>query len=209
MDPSLNNLLKWSIENTPAAGGQANGTEPAATRQPIDAEALQRLLANTPSDAELMKTAMAVVRSSESTLENKLIAFDNFEQLVENLDNANNMDPLGLWPPLVETLKDEEAEIRKMAAWCVGTAVQNNEKSQEKALEAKAIPELIRMAREDSDVSVRRKAIYAISSCVRNYQPALDQLREHLPAEIVGPDEKVDAGDMGRIDAIIAYLKQA
>lgn len=65
------------------------------------------------------------------------------------------------------------------------------------------------MAREDSDTTVRRKAVYAISSCVRNYQPALDQLREHLPAEIVGADEKIDAGDMDKIDAIIAHLKQA
>ncbi|EZF55625.1 hypothetical protein H113_01865, partial [Trichophyton rubrum MR1459] len=77
------------------------------------------------------------------------------------------------------------------------------------ALEAKVIPELVRMAREDSDTTVRRKAVYAISSCVRNYQPALDQLREHLPAEIVGADEKIDAGDMDKIDAIIAHLKQA
>ncbi|KAK2839278.1 hypothetical protein FQN49_006294 [Arthroderma sp. PD_2] len=118
------------------------------------------------------------------------------------------MDPLGLWAPLVDTLKDEEAEVRKMAAWCVGTAVQNNEQSQEKALEAKAIPELLRIAKEDTDAAVRRKAVYAISSCVRNYQPALDQLREYLPAEIVGTEENLDAGDMDKIDAIIAHLKQ-
>ncbi|KAF3483727.1 uncharacterized protein GIQ15_03051 [Arthroderma uncinatum] len=208
MDPSMNSLLKWGIENT-IPSGQTNGNETPAASRSIDAEALQRLLANTPSDAELMKTAMEVVRSSEATLENKLIAFDNFEQLVENLDNANNMDPLGLWAPLVETLKHEEAEIRKMAAWCVGTAVQNNEKSQEKALEAKAIPELIRVAKEDTDATVRRKAVYAVSSCVRNYQPALDQLVGHLPAEVVGADEKIDAGDMDKIDVIIAHLRQA
>jgi hypothetical protein len=32
----------------------------------------------------------------------------------------------------VELLKHEEAEMRRMAAWCIGTAVQNNEKAQDK-----------------------------------------------------------------------------
>ena len=131
MDKSMNNLLKWSIENSvdPASG---NG-EP-QKRQPLDTEALQRLFANAPSDADLMKAAMEVIRASEEeiTLENKLIAFDNFEQLIENLDNANNMEVLGLWTPLVATLEHEEAEMRKMAAWCIGTAVQNNDKAQDR-----------------------------------------------------------------------------
>ena len=85
-----------------------------------------------PSDADLMKAAMEALRSDEVDLENKMIAFDNFEQLLENIDNANNMEPLGLWTPLVELLRHEEADMRRMAAWCVGTAVQNNEKAQDK-----------------------------------------------------------------------------
>jgi hypothetical protein len=36
-----------------------------------------------------------------------------------------------LWKPLVELLKHDEAEIRRMAAWCVGTAVQNNPQAQD------------------------------------------------------------------------------
>lgn len=79
-----------------------------------------------------MKESMAAILSPEITLSNKLVAFDNFEQLIESLDNANNMEPLGLWTPLVDLLGNEEAELRKMAAWCVGTAVQNNVQSQER-----------------------------------------------------------------------------
>lgn len=127
MDTSMNNLLKWSIENS-----QASNPDPSKPSRPIDAEALQRLLGNTPSDADLMKAAMTAIKSPDVTLDNKLIAFDNFEQLIENLDNANNMEALGLWSPLVEELSADEAERRKMAAWCLGTAVQNNEKAQER-----------------------------------------------------------------------------
>jgi hypothetical protein len=137
MDKSMNSLLKWSIENAVAADANSNettATQPDAQRaqQTLDTEALQRLLAGAPSDAELMKAAMEVIRDPETTLDNKLIAFDNFEQLVENLDNANNMEVLGLWTPLVEELRAIEAERRMMAAWCIGTAVQNNLKAQER-----------------------------------------------------------------------------
>lgn len=73
---------------------------------------------------------MQCITDSTATLENREIAFDNLEQLVENLDNANNLENLKLWEPLVGQLDSTDKEMRFMAAWCVGTAVQNNEKSQ-------------------------------------------------------------------------------
>jgi hypothetical protein len=134
MDPNMNNLLKWSIENSTSArqAGDSNDAAPAPTsRSNLNPEMLSTLFGG-PSDADLMKAAMEALYSDEVDLENKMIAFDNFEQLIESIDNANNLEPLGLWTPLVELLKHEEAEMRRMAAWCIGTAVQNNEKAQDK-----------------------------------------------------------------------------
>ena len=65
-------------------------------------------------------------------MDNKLTAFDNFEQLIESIDNANNLEPLGLWTPLIQLLEHDEADMRRMAAACLGTVVQNNEKGQDK-----------------------------------------------------------------------------
>lgn len=130
----LNNLLRWSIENsTPSdnAQGPPAGAPP-QPRSQLDQEALRRLVLGGPSDADRMKEAMAAIRHPEVPLEDKLIAFDNFEQLVEGIDNANNMEPLGLWAPLVDLLNSEEAELRKWAAWCLATAVSNNVKAQER-----------------------------------------------------------------------------
>lgn len=131
----MNQLLKWSIENADAARNDPTATtDPKADRpsgRPLNADVLRSLMGG-PSDADLMKESMASIQSPETSLENKLVAFDNFEQLIENLDNANNMQVLGLWTPLVELLKDEASEIRRMAAWCVGTAVQNNVTAQER-----------------------------------------------------------------------------
>lgn len=79
-----------------------------------------------------MKQAMAAIESPEVDLDNKEIAFDNFLQLVEGIDNANNIDNLKLWDPLLNQLKSEEAVMRKYAAWTCGVAIQNNPKAQEK-----------------------------------------------------------------------------
>ena len=70
-----------------------------------------------------------------------------------------------------------------------------------------ALPTLLRLAQSDPDNKVRRKAIYALSSSVRNHQPSLDELKKHLPADIAAQDEKLDAGDMDRIDQILAKLR--
>lgn len=158
-DPRLNSLLKWSIQNSNTDGqSNANTTTPTDQTQHLapsttttnngtqgsTAETASRGLTpemlsslfGGPSEADLMKAAMEVLvaddDSGDVSLDDKLVAFDNFEQLIESLDNANNMEPLGLWTPLVQLLSHEEADMRRMAAWCVGTAVQNNEKSQDK-----------------------------------------------------------------------------
>jgi len=137
MDPNLNHLLKWSIENS-----EASRNDPASTNAEIErddspagrslnAEALKALMGG-PSDAQLMQESMKAIRSPDISLDNKLVAFDNLEQLIENIDNANNMESLGLWTPLMGQLDSEEADMRRMAAWCLGTAVQNNVKAQER-----------------------------------------------------------------------------
>ena len=203
LDPGLNELLKWSVQNSEAGRDPSQPTrEPAGLSQ----DALRALMGG-PSDADLMKQAMTVVVNPESTAEAKMIAFDNFEQLVENLDNANNMEPLGLWTPLIGQLDNEEADMRRMAAWCVGTAVQNNVKSQERFLAMNGVAKLCQVAVKDGDQQVRRKAVYALSSSVRNYQPAMNEAVKNLPKEIVGQDQ-IAADDMDKIDAIMAKLRE-
>jgi len=131
MDPNLNGLLRWGIENSDATRNDPTAqTDRDATRG-LNQEILKALLGG-PSEADLMKEAIAAVKSPEVDLENKLIAFDNFEQLVESIDNANNITALKLWEPLTQELESDEPKLRAMAAWCIATAVQNNIKAQEK-----------------------------------------------------------------------------
>ena len=202
MDPGLNSLLQWSIENSDQS---RDPDKPVPEPKGMSADALRSLMGG-PSDADLMKEAMAITLSTETTQEAKMIAFDNFEQLVENLDNANNLEPLGLWSPLLSQFDSSDADVRRMAAWCVGTSVQNNEKSQERCLAMGGVDKLCNMAVNDPEKAVRRKAVYALSSSIRNYQPAMDEAVKKLPKDIVGPDQ-VSATDMDVIDAIMGKLR--
>jgi len=210
MDPGMNQLLKWSIENSEnSSADPTSTTDPKAERpsgQPLNPDTIKSLFGG-PTDADLMKESMAAILSPDITIDNKVVAFDNFEQLIEIIDNANNMENLGLWPPLVSLLGNEESELRRYAAWCVGTAVQNNVQAQTKLLAVDAIPQLTTLATEDSQEGVRRKAIYALSSAIRNYQAGLDVAVRALPKEFA-PEGAIDAGNMEAVDRVVEQLRQ-
>ncbi|KAI1498515.1 Fes1-domain-containing protein [Biscogniauxia marginata] len=238
-DKNLNELLKWSIENSAPNGTTTGASAPAPASAPatsLNAEALVALM-GAPSDAELMQAAMSCITSPDAgvTAEARLTAFDNLEQLVESLDNANLLARLGLWTPLLGCLGCADARLRRMAAWCVGTAVQNNEPCQERLVALGGVERLVRMAlgelvsggdgdgdgdgdaaekeeeeekeAETETTEVRRKALYALSSAVRNYQPAMDVCAAELRKQGEAVPDKVDATDMDAVDEVINALK--
>jgi hypothetical protein len=44
--------------------------------------------------------------------------------LVESLDNANDIEPLKLWPDIVKNLTNSESELVVQCLWVCGTAIQ-------------------------------------------------------------------------------------
>lgn len=215
-DKNLSQLLKWSIEAQTAGQTTQNpdGTTTTAPSQPtsqLTPEILASILGG-PSDAELMIQSMNAITSPNLPAAEKLVAFDNFEQLIESLDNANNMSTLNLWTPLLSQLDVAEKDLRLYAAWCVGTAVQNNEKSQSALLAASGgLTRLVDMVVDGAeDEGVRRKAVYALSSACRNYQPAMDFVAEELVKKgaIQEGQKQVDAADMESVDQIMNPLKE-
>lgn len=67
------------------------------------------------------------------------------------------------------------------------------------------IPTLVNMSTTDPNPATRKKAVYALSSAVRNYQPCMNELVKHLPEGY--PSDKADAGDMEAVDAIMDKLR--
>ena len=70
-----------------------------------------------------------------------------------------------------------------------------------------AIPTLMRMATTDTDQGARKKAISALSSAVRNFQPGLDEAVSHTPADYK-PNETLNANDMESVDVLINKLRE-
>lgn len=71
------------------------------------------------------------------------------------------------------------------------------------------ISKLVNLALTDSEVDVRSKAVYAISSYVRNYAEGLEQCISTLPAGLKEEysQKKLDAEDMESIDEFRSRLK--
>lgn len=132
-DPRLNKLLQISIQNSGASQNDPSAPPPKPLSQE-DRELIWQAFHEMQgmSDAEKMTANMDIICTEDKDLKARMEAFENFEGLIDNLDNANNMENLGLWTRLVEQLENKNENIREGAAKCCGVAVQNNSRTQER-----------------------------------------------------------------------------
>lgn len=167
----MEKLLKWSAA--------AQHYDPNTDQEPPkpDSQALNELFGGA-DEATQMKQALAAAITIDNSTEDRKTALDNLEMLIEQIDNANNLENMGLWEPLLGLLDDPDAGIRKMTCWVVGTATQNNPQSQAAlAKQDGAVAKLLKMVENDEDQDVRLKALYALSSEVGHNPLGYEQFR--------------------------------
>lgn len=203
----MDKLLNWSI-------AQQSGDKEAIERigQP-DPKMLAQLFGTGPDEPTLMKQAMQVVAHPEATLEDKETAFDNFEMLIENLDNANNIENLKLWPLVISQLSADVPEsLRVYAASVIGIAVQNNPKSQEDFHKHEdGLKLLISIATDKSAKPLLAKSLFALGSFIRNYLEGYESFAKLNGWDIVknlfagpGEDNKINLRVLSLISAILS-----
>lgn len=174
-------LLKWGLQNAPASGDQSSvaqvSDDIAAGRRPDlrDPGLYDAIMGK--SDAQMMQEELGVAMDKGRTEEDRCTALDNFEMLIEQIDNANNMESMKMWPAILLLLKEETPEIKTQAAWIAGTAVQNNDKAQAAALGHGFLPVLVSMVNAPTP-SLRNKAVYALSALMGHYPAAVAQFGE-------------------------------
>lgn len=203
----MEKLLHWSIAN---AQGDKEAIKKAGAPDP---KLLEQLFGGGgPDDPTLMKEAIAVITSPESTLDNKLIAYENFEMLVENIDNANNIENMKMWEPILITLGCDEPAIRATALSVIGTAVQNNTDAQDNYIKYDgSVQKLIDIAKNKQEGNeVRIKAFYAISNLIRNHKKAAEAFNacnglDSLPIVLSDPKASTKLKQRA-ISALSAYL---
>lgn len=175
----MQSLLRWSIENsTPLDSAPTDG--PLPRREDLNPEMIHMLLGK--PDAERMKDDVAIAVDTSKTEDERIIALDDLELLIEHIDNANNLESLKLWEPIQSLLTSEEAstDIKVHALWVIGTALQNNPSAQDAYLKYNPIPTLLSFLTPSptSTVSARAKAIYTLSGLLKHNSPAVKTLSQ-------------------------------
>ncbi|WWD18500.1 hypothetical protein CI109_102952 [Kwoniella shandongensis] len=179
-----------SPASTPGPGTPVGDNEiplpPVAKREDLTTEMLDLILGK--SDSIIMKEKIAFAQDESQSVEDRVEALDDFEMLVELIDNANNMPILKLWDPLLSLLSSPHPEIVAHSLWIMGTAVQNNLKAQAALYIHNVFPHILSVLYPSSSSStthpssVRAKATYALSSALKHWPLASTVLSSSSPS---------------------------
>eukprot|EP00118_Oscarella_pearsei_P018415 m.188622 g.188622 ORF g.188622 m.188622 type:complete len:449 (+) comp39391_c1_seq4:682-2028(+) len=130
---------------------------------------------NMRSEVEIMMTHVETLANAESTKEARLHALNELEYYLHQIDNARDLNTIGGLVLVVRCLNDTDAEIRSAAAMALGAAAQSNSAVQADCLEYDVLRQLLKQLSQEEDIKVQRRFLFALSSLVRQYPPALDQ----------------------------------
>ncbi|KAG6436546.1 hypothetical protein SASPL_101447 [Salvia splendens] len=125
----------------------------------------------------VMKTPEQVLESQGVTPQDVEDMLDELQEHVESIDNANDLHSIGGLAPLLDYLRNSHPIIRAKAADVVSTVVQNNHRSQQLVMEANGMEPLLTNFTSDPDVTVRTKALGAISSLIRHNKSGIADFR--------------------------------
>ncbi|KAJ6578785.1 nucleotide exchange factor Fes1-domain-containing protein [Mycena vulgaris] len=171
----MESLLRWGIENSTPQTDASN--PPPAPRQDLDPGIIDMILGK--SDAVLMKEDMAVATDDSQSESARIDALDHLEMLIEQIDNANNIEKLQMWSPLQALITSAPtSSIKMQALWVIGTALQNNPAAQDAYLAHDPLPVLASflVPSPSSTAQTRSKAIYAMSGLLKHNAPAVAAL---------------------------------
>ncbi|XP_031484698.1 hsp70 nucleotide exchange factor fes1-like isoform X1 [Nymphaea colorata] len=176
--PKWDGLLKWSLSHS-------EGTRTTRNLSEEDRKwFLEAMEGQTVNVLKRMKEITLVMKTPENILETQGVTaadiegmLDELQEHVESIDMANDLHAIGGLVPLLGYLKNSHAGIRAKAAEVVTTVVQNNPRSQQLVMEANGLEPLMSNFSSDPDVTVRTKALGAISSLIRHNRLGLSAFR--------------------------------
>ncbi|KAH9301744.1 hypothetical protein KI387_013327, partial [Taxus chinensis] len=176
--PKWDGLLKWSLSH-------ADGTSSPSRLSEEDRRwFMEAMQAQTVDVVKRMKEITIIMQMPQEILEAQGVTvadlegvLEELQEHVESIDMANDLHTLGGLVPLLGHLKHPHASIRAKAAEVVTTIVQNNPKSQQLVMDVNGMELLLSNFVSDSDITVRTKALGAISSLIRHNKPAVVAFR--------------------------------
>ncbi|KAJ6695143.1 ARM REPEAT SUPERFAMILY PROTEIN [Salix koriyanagi] len=124
-----------------------------------------------------------------SELQKRQLEIKELLILVEPLDNANDLNKLGGLAIVIQELNHPDPGTRRLSAWVLGKACQNNPVAQKQILELGALTKLIKMelfyaeagdamlqeilSNSNSDIRLCRKAVFLVADLISWKRPLL------------------------------------
>lgn len=178
-NPNMNALLKWSVKNQGGAGPSSKLAEDikAGKRPDLDPKVIDAIMGK--SEAQVMQEELTVAVDEKRSEDDRETALDNFEMLIESIDNANLITAMKMWQPLLDLLATTTPRLQTATLWILGTTVQNNPSAQDALLHAEgsnrshSLDAILSLLRDSPDMAVRAKAMYAISGLLGHHPKAV------------------------------------
>ncbi|PNW80578.1 hypothetical protein CHLRE_07g323500v5 [Chlamydomonas reinhardtii] len=195
----MEDLLHWAISHSDPAKLAAAAEEAQRVQVVKDLKEQRRRVKelldhvrSQPTEADMMREGIDILRRAGASDTELLAALQALQVLVEPIDNANDLHPLGGLSPVVAQLARlaEAPALATAAAHVIGTAASNNPTFQRALLSQhpEVVGTLLQVsAAPDHECSV--KGLYALAAMVRN-------LREARAAF-------VEAGGFGTLEALL------
>ncbi|KZT21283.1 Fes1-domain-containing protein [Neolentinus lepideus HHB14362 ss-1] len=170
----MQSLLRWSIEHGGGSQNQQDGERPDPKK--LDPEIIDMILGK--PDSVQMKEKLAIAIDESKSEDERVEALDDFEMLIESIDNANDLEKLNMWQPLHEllTAPGSTDEIKRQVLWIIGTAVQNNPAAQNVFLSMSPIQTILSFFAPTVPAQTRSKAVYALSGALKHNAEGVRQL---------------------------------
>ncbi|CAH1118505.1 unnamed protein product [Phaedon cochleariae] len=180
---SLQGLLRFSMEATRAEDAPRD-----ATFEPMDEERrkfLENALKSMTVDVvEILRKQIDILKKVEQLgsvddSSEYMQAIETILDYVDNIDIANDFHKIGGFMILHPCFKCLNAQVRAGGCEILAVLCQNNPYCQQVVLDNKIIPCLINMIENDENSNVVVKALYGLSSIVRDNSECFNELVEH------------------------------
>ncbi|KAL3864363.1 hypothetical protein ACJMK2_006053 [Sinanodonta woodiana] len=124
------------------------------------------------TEGEIITEMVKQLNKPDITAKDKLQVLSELEYLLHQIDNAVLFSDLGGLELAIKALNDTDSDIKAEATMVLGSALQSNPKVQVLALQTSAMQMFLSLITEESSVAQRSKALFALSSLIRQFPVA-------------------------------------
>uniref|UniRef100_A0A646QEL6 Nucleotide exchange factor SIL1 n=1 Tax=Hemiscolopendra marginata TaxID=943146 RepID=A0A646QEL6_9MYRI len=136
----------------------------------------QELKIDFKTEYEVLSDLISRLRQSNITDDDKIELYSDLEYIVHKYDNAKDFVKIGGLQLILPSLNSTNDDVRAMAAFLLGSAMQSNPQVQIAALENALLMHLVRIVIWDPSPAVQNRAMYALSCLVRQFPLAQQKL---------------------------------